>query len=179
MSKNLLLILDLDETLIHASSTKLDTEPDFFYEQYFVYKRPFLDTFFKEISAHFLIGIWSSADDIYVQEIIQKITPENINFEIVWGKNRCSLKRDVDLDQYIFEKRLKKLKTKGFKLEQVLIVDDTPEKVKVNYGNAIYINPFRGEKEDKELLDLYRYLLQLKSSLNVRPIEKRYWKQSI
>jgi carboxy-terminal domain RNA polymerase II polypeptide A small phosphatase len=35
-----LLILDLDETLIHATSKKLSREPDFIVFDYFVYKRP-------------------------------------------------------------------------------------------------------------------------------------------
>lgn len=40
MNSNLL-ILDLDETLIHSIETKLDVEPDFYFEPYYVYKRPY------------------------------------------------------------------------------------------------------------------------------------------
>jgi TFIIF-interacting CTD phosphatase-like protein len=44
-SKNKLLILDLDETLIHASETPLDYRSDFLVYDYYIYKRPNLDRF--------------------------------------------------------------------------------------------------------------------------------------
>lgn len=58
-----LLILDLDETLIHATAEKLSIQEDFLFDKYFVYKRPHLDWFLSEISKHFKVGIWSSASD--------------------------------------------------------------------------------------------------------------------
>ena len=171
-----LLILDLDETLIYASNTELEFLADFKFDKYFVYKRPHLDKFLFDISEHFSIGIWSSADDIYVNQIVQKIKPDNVEFEIVWGRSRCSLKRNDTFDTYFYEKRIDKLKKKGFRLEQIIIVDDTPEKSRNNYGNAIYINEFKGDKSDEELKYLFDYLLTLKNVENVRTIEKRNWK---
>jgi len=171
-----LLIFDLDETLIHATENALDVSADFHFDKYFVHKRPHLDKFLIDISKHFAIGIWSSADDIYVTEIVKNIKPDNVDFEIIWGRSRCSLKRNYDLDSYFFEKRLDKLKKKGFKLEQIIIVDDTPEKSRNNYGNAIYINEFSGDATDEELKHLHDYLLTLKNVDNVRIIEKRGWR---
>jgi RNA polymerase II subunit A small phosphatase-like protein len=55
---------------------------------------------------------------------------------------------------YEYTKKLHKLKRKGYKLEQILIVDDTPAKPAFNYGNAIYIKPFTGSPTDSELLNL-------------------------
>ena len=171
-----LLILDLDETLIHATEKELAFSADFQFDKYFVHKRPHLDQFLIDISKHFTIGIWSSADDIYVAEIVKNIKPDNVDFEIIWGRSRCSLKRDYDLDNYYFEKRLDKLKKKGFKLEQIIIVDDSPEKSRNNYGNAVYINEFSGNETDEELKYLHDYLLTLKKVDNIRTIEKRGWR---
>lgn len=171
-----LLILDLDETLIHATEKELEFSADFYFDKYFIHKRPHLDKFLEDISKHFAIGIWSSADDIYVTEIVKNIQPANVEFEIIWGRSRCSLKRDFNLDNYYFEKRLDKLKKKGFRLEQIIIVDDTPEKSRNNYGNAIYIKEFSGDTTDEELKHLYDYLLALKKVDNVRKIEKRGWR---
>ncbi|NBA88962.1 phosphoprotein phosphatase [Emticicia sp. CRIBPO] len=171
-----LLILDLDETLIHATENKLDISEDFLFDKYFVYKRPFLDKFLSDISRHFTIGIWSSADDNYVTEIVKSIKPDNVELEVIWGRSRCSVRRDYDLDNYYFEKRLHKLKNRGFRLEQIIIVDDTPAKSKSNYGNAIYIREFSGEATDEELKHLHDYLLTLKTVVNVREIEKRGWR---
>lgn len=67
----MLLILDLDETLIHASQTKLSHRPeDFTFDKYFVYKRPHLDHFLQEVARHFKLGVWSSAGDEYVSGMI-------------------------------------------------------------------------------------------------------------
>ena len=171
-----LLILDLDETLVHVTEKELAFSADFKFDKYHVHKRPYLEEFLVDISKHFTIGIWSSADDAYVMEIVKSIKPENVAFEIVWGRSRCSIKRDYDLDNYIFEKRLDKLKKKGFRLEQIIIVDDTPEKSRTNYGNAIYIQEFLGDKADEELKHLLDYLLTLKKVENIRRIEKRGWR---
>jgi carboxy-terminal domain RNA polymerase II polypeptide A small phosphatase len=77
----------------------------------------------------------------------------------------------------VYEKRLDKLKKKGFRLEQILIIDDSPEKARANYGNAIHIKEFTGDPNDCELRYLYDYLLTLKTVQNVRTIEKRGWRQ--
>lgn len=174
---NKLLILDLDETLIHATENKLEIPEDFQFEQYYVYKRPHLGTFLEAISKHFTIGIWSSADDNYVTEIVQRIKPDTIDLKVIWGRSRCSVKRDYDYDQYNFEKRLDKLKKQGFRLEQIIIVDDSPEKTRNNYGNAVYIKEFTGDTSDEELKFLYDYLLTLKDVENIRTIEKRGWRK--
>ena len=88
------------------------------------------------------------------------------------------MKRDVLLDTYTYEKRLNKLKSKGFSLEQILIVDDTPSKAQSNYGNAIYIQEYRGDANDQEPQFLHNYLLTLKTVPNVRTIEKRGWRRN-
>jgi RNA polymerase II subunit A small phosphatase-like protein len=172
-----LIIFDLDETLIHASGTVLDYPPHFTFDEYFVYERPLLRSFLTDIASHFQIGIWSSAGDIYVQEIVRKILPETIEPVIVWASSKCSLRRDALYDTYVYEKRLDKLKKKGFRLEQILIIDDSPEKARANYGNAIFIKEFTGDPNDCELRYLYDYLLTLKTVENVRTIEKRGWRK--
>lgn len=172
------LILDLDETLIHSSESDLGYPSDFQFDRYFVYRRPHLEQFLKEISKHYTVGLWSSADDSYVEEIVKNIKPLNVDFELAWGRSRCTMKRDYSTDSYYFEKRLEKLKSKGFRLEQILIVDDSPEKSRNNYGNAVYIKEYLGDQEDQELLHLYNYLLTLKTVENIRKIEKRGWRTS-
>ena len=171
-----LIILDLDETLIHATEFELDRPCDFKFDKYFVYERPHLRQFLSDISNHFLLGIWSSAGDEYVNEIVRYIKPDNVEFVVVWGRSKCSLKRDLTFDTYCFEKRLDKLKKKGFRLEQILVVDDSPSKSRTNYGNAIYIKEFTGDTSDTELQFLYDYLLTFKTVDNVRTIEKRRWR---
>lgn len=171
-----LVILDLDETLIHATALPLDIPEDFTFDRYYVYKRPYLETFLLELATDFRLGIWSSADDDYVEAIVRTITPPEINLEIVWGRSRCSCRRDMELDTYIYEKRLDKLKKRGFRLEQILMVDDTREKSRTNYGNAIPIREYTGDPGDEELRHLLAYVRSLKDCMNVRTVEKRGWR---
>jgi carboxy-terminal domain RNA polymerase II polypeptide A small phosphatase len=186
----MLLILDLDETLIHASKALIHEDYDFKVFHYYVYKRPFLDKFIEICSENFQLAIWSSASDDYVQEIVRNIIPSHIPLAFVWGRSRCTPIISPKIDEYGFynlditshyeyAKKLFKVKRKGFDLKRVLIVDDTPAKVANNYGNAIYAKEFKGEKDDKELTILSKYLLLLKEEVNVRIIEKRYWRQKM
>jgi RNA polymerase II subunit A small phosphatase-like protein len=173
---NKLIIFDLDETLIHSVTAELSYPANFTFDKYFVYERPLLRSFLYDIACHFHIGIWSAAGEIYVQEIVSKIMPETVEPVIVWTRNKCSFRHDFLNDTYIYEKRLDKLKTKGYRLEQILIVDDLPENSRANYGNAIYIKEFTGDPDDRELRFLYNYLLTFKTVDNVRNIEKRGWR---
>jgi len=170
----LLLILDLDETLLHASPTKLATEPDFRYEQYFVYKRPAVDDFLTEAAREFELAVWSSADDAYVREIVAKLAPAAA-FAFVWGRSRCIYRRNLETDTYCWEKQLQKLRRQGYSLNRMLIVDDTAEKSRANYGNAVHLPPFEGQPTDDVLPRLLAYLRQLATAENVRRVEKRDW----
>jgi RNA polymerase II subunit A small phosphatase-like protein len=183
-----LLILDLDETLIHASPVAIGPKADFQVFHYFVYQRPGLVDFLTACAQHFRLAIWSSASDDYVRAIVERILPPGIRLEFVWGRSRCTPFTTPQIDDYgyynldgpsscEYAKRLKKVRRRGFSLSQTLIVDDTPAKVQQNYGNAIYIKPYLGSAEDEELSHLLPYLLALKDAENVRAIEKRHWRQ--
>lgn len=188
MSEKTLLILDLDETLIHATATKIREDFDFQVYDYYVYMRPGLTEFLTRCGAHFTLAVWSSASDDYVQAIVKQIFPAQLMPAFTWGRSRCTPFRLPEVDEqgfytpdysrgYEFAKRLKKATRQGFDLKRTLIVDDTPEKVRQNYGNAIYIKPYLGAGEDQELAYLADYLLTLKDAANVRTIEKRGWRQ--
>lgn len=183
----ILLVLDLDETLIHATKNELSRESDFKIFHYHVYKRPFLNTFLTEVSKHFHLAIWSSASDDYVNEVVKNIIPEAIECQFVWGRSKATTRtvflHDEDYYRYqsepshfFYVKNLKKVRKIGFVLEKTLIVDDTPQKSKNNYGNAIYAKEYLGEENDNELELLLEYLLTLKDVENVRVIEKRLWR---
>lgn len=190
MEKKILLILNLDETLIHASSEKLNTEPDFTCFNYFVYKRPFLKEFLNDVNLYFELAVWSSADDDYVQVVVDNIFPKGIKLSFVWGRSKCTPKVNLNIDEYGYYdfnnlahmnyiKRLRKLKKLGFTMERMLIVDDTPHKCSENYGNAIYPDVFEGNLSDDELPLLQEYLKSLKDLNNVRYLEKRFCRNEI
>jgi carboxy-terminal domain RNA polymerase II polypeptide A small phosphatase len=188
--EKILLILDLDETLIHATREKIHDNFDFKIFNYFVYKRPFLQEFITTCAEHFQLAVWSSASDDYVAEIVQKIFPKAIQLAFVWGRSHCTPVLSPQIDEYgcynldetshyDYVKILKKVKKLGFHLDKTLIVDDTRAKVANSFGNAIYPTPYNGDPNDTELMQLSVYLLSLKDSENVRKIEKRFWKKHL
>jgi RNA polymerase II subunit A small phosphatase-like protein len=184
----ILLILDLDETLIYANEAPLDRAADFVVYGYHVYRRPGLAGFLAACARDFELAVWSSASDAYVEAVVARIFPDPAALRFVWGRSRASLRRSVAGDDgYMLDpwdhqhylKPLAKVKRAGWRLERVLIVDDTPAKCIRNYGNAIYAKAYEGEREDGELELLARYLAGLKGVANVRRIEKRRWRESV
>jgi len=71
------------------------------------------------------------------------------------------------------------VKRKGYHINRILIVDDSPHKSKDNFGNAIYPSAFTGDMADKELRLLAKYLKSLKDEENIRRIEKRGWQNQV
>jgi TFIIF-interacting CTD phosphatase-like protein len=63
MAEKSLLILDLDETLIHATAAKIREDFDFQVYDYYVYKRPGLAEFLTRCGTHFTLAVWSSAGE--------------------------------------------------------------------------------------------------------------------
>ncbi len=186
MKNKILLILDLDETLIHATATKLGDDFAFQLYHYYVYKRPGLDAFLTVCAQEFDLAVWSSASDDYVKQVVERIFPAGIKPVFVWGRSRCTplvLSRIDEygyynpdgLSHYEYAKLLKKVRRLGYDVQRIIIVDDTPDKVRNCYGNAIYPTPFLGEPADSELLILADYLHSLHNVENVRSIEKRQW----
>ena len=181
----ILLVLDLDETLIHASDTSLDRPADFTVFGYHVYRRPHLDAFLAAVGESYDLAVWSSASDDYVELIVREIFGAD-PLHFVWGRSRATLPRIITSDDYLYwptdhrhyVKPLAKAKKLGWPLERILIVDDTPEKCVRNYGNAIYAHPFEGDLADDELPLLAAYLETLKDCPNVRKVEKRRWRSA-
>jgi TFIIF-interacting CTD phosphatase-like protein len=169
-----LLVLDLDETLIHSSVEKLTIDETFKYEEYYVYERPHLTWFIKEISNHFRLGIWSAADELYVSSIVAQILPKDIKLEIMLGRKSCEIELDSETNTYTYEKNIADLLQLDLKLEQIILVDDNADNAKINKGNVIVIKPFFGDLHDQELKFLYNYLFAIRDVEDLREIDEHY-----
>ncbi|MFO7902412.1 MAG: NIF family HAD-type phosphatase [Planctomycetota bacterium] len=172
-----LLILDLDETLIHASENGIGRSPDFRACGYQVFRRPGLQEFLLAVAELFELAVWSSASEDYVQIMTNTIRPDSVNWHFVWGRNRCTRRYDPERMTQFYLKNLKKLKLRGYDLTRILVVDDSWKKHTKNYGNAIYVNSFEGDPNDNELQLLLVYLRSIVNVENYRRLEKRRWRQ--
>lgn len=173
-----LLVLDLDETLVHATEGSLDRDPDFEVGPYAVYRRPGLDSFLSKASSHFDLAVWTSSTRLYAASVVAAIFSPDIDLKFVWSRERCTMRFDPEQHDYEWAKNLDKVKRRGYALEQVLMVDDTPAKLARHYGNLVRVRPFFGDLADRELFHLGEYLPTLAEVSNVRRIEKRFWRKS-
>ncbi len=171
-----LLVLDLDETLIRATKT-VTASYDFKIGDFFVNRRSYLNEFLTFCNDNFELVVWTSSTKNYAEEIVHNIF-FNINISFLLTREDCVQFRDLNKDEIIWIKDLKKLKRKGYCLDNILVVDDSPEKLQRNYGNLIRVKPFFGE-EDNELFLLKKYLKILEKKENFRKIDKRNWKHTI
>lgn len=90
-----LLILDLDETLIHSSwfqfkkSDQLITTVCDRDGNYFVYKRPHLEEFLDFCFQHFDVAIWTAASQYYAHRILALICDKR-PLIFIYTEKRCT-----------------------------------------------------------------------------------------
>jgi len=173
----ILVIFDLDETLIHSTSRKpLIHVPDFIVGNYYTFKRPGLDDFLKTVCESFRTAVWSAGSPDYVDEIVKNIFPGGKeSLEFVWAFDRCVRVFDPETMDPDFIKPLNKVKKKGYDIEKMLIVEDKISNCRRNYGNAIFVPRFEGQQNDKCLKHLVRYLMEFRGVESVRHIDKKGW----
>ena len=156
-SNRQLIILDLDETLIHSAYLDLKINQDpIKYKYFYIYQRPYLKEFLNAVSDHFDLAIWSASKSDYVKTIIRKTVLKNYNFQFVYTRSKC---------QRIFSKGgsiryLKKLELNvDFELyTKVIFLDDFPEMIKP-IQNCIKVSEYRGSESDDELMKLKQRLI--------------------
>lgn len=171
-----LLVLDIDETLLYSSLEHLGREPDFVVAPYFVYKRPGVNKFLETCFDWFEVGIWTSATADYSEEILKNLMSNISRISFLWCRDKCTRRFDYETLREYYLKDIKKLKKKGYKIEKIIVIEDSRQAVQRNYGNAIIVQEYQGETNDDELLKLLRYLEKLGTVENVRTIDKRNWR---
>lgn len=171
-----LLVLDLDETLIHATEHALGQDEDFRVGPYRVHLRPHLRDFVSAVLARFEVGVWTASGEIYASQVIERIFPSGA-LAFLWSSARCTTARDFTTGGYQTIKNLQKLKSRGYALESIIAVDDTPSKYARSYGNLVTVQEFVGDRSDAELPLLAAYLAHLAQVPNVRRVEKRNWRE--
>ncbi len=144
-----------------------------------MYQRPDLRSFIEFVFDYFKVAVWTSSSTSYANEVVGAIFENLEKLQFVWTQERCIWRLDPDSGEGHWIKDLKKVRRLGFSLESIVVIDDSPEKLKRHYGNTICVTPFRGDALDQELRKLQAYLLWLKDAPNVRLIEKRNWRTAM
>ncbi|KAM9990483.1 hypothetical protein ACTFIY_006543 [Dictyostelium cf. discoideum] len=159
------LVLDLDETLVH-SSFKPVHNPDFIVpveiegtiHQVYVVKRPFVDDFLRAIAEKFEIVVFTASLAKYADPVLDFLdTGRVIHYRLF--RESCHNHKG----NYV--KDLSKL---GRDLKSTIIVDNSPSSYLFHPENAIPIDSWFDDKDDRELLDLLPLLDDLIKVEDVR-----------
>ena len=93
-----LVILDLDETLIHSRVELLDHPCDLEINPLYVYVRPHAEKLIKAFAERFSIAVWSAGSPKYVRRITEHLL-EGLDPVVepvfVWDRDACSKKASV------------------------------------------------------------------------------------
>lgn len=155
------LILDLDETLIHADFDGNWSEHDhtvtFLYEgnevNVPIILRPGLFIFLEKIAEIFEIFIFTASKKEYADAVLNYLDPENKIF-----KNRFYREHCINFKNRVFIKDLRMFTNR--KPENLIILDNSLYSFSNQLSNGILINSFYNDKDDRELFNVFNYLEQ-------------------
>jgi Dullard-like phosphatase family protein len=155
------LILDLDETLIHADFDNNFDQHDhivtFIHNeeevQVPIILRPGLFKFLESISENFEVFIFTASKKEYADAILNYLDPENKFFKQRFYRENC-----INVNNRVFIKDLRIFNNR--KIENIVILDNSLYSFTNQLSNGILINSFYNDQEDSELNNVYNYLQQ-------------------
>lgn len=167
-----LLVLDMDETLIHTSTIPDDSAAiqfsvmwnDATYQVY-TQKRPFLDQFLETVSKFYEIAIFTAARQPYADGVLNAIDPHG-----QWFKKRYYYDDCIHIAD---EHHVKDLGILGHDLAHTVFIDDRPKIYSSHINNVIKIVGWTGNTDDTELIKLIPRLEELSTMPDVRPTISR------
>ena len=163
----------MDETLVHSLFKPEQVNnniinPDIYlkiffnnkYQEIFVYKRPFLDIFLKEMNKLYNIYVFTASIELYAKPLLDKLDKNNL------------IKKKFYQESCIFSegKFIKNLNSLNLnlKLNDVIIIDNNPFSFKFNKNNGIPIKSWHFDKSDAELIKIIPLLKYLSKTYDVR-----------
>ncbi|KAJ2881585.1 Nuclear envelope morphology protein 1 [Coemansia aciculifera] len=168
-AKRKILVLDLDETLIHSSPQgsyrahhRIEVVIDKVACLYYVYKRPHVDYFLRRVSEWYKVVVFTASLAEYADPVIDLLDSQNKLIEGRYFRESC-----VPHDSSY----AKDLTAIDADLSQIVLVDNSPLSYFINPTNGIPIQPWvNSDPKDEALLDLLPLLDALRFTDDVRSI---------
>ncbi|MBL8471859.1 MAG: HAD family hydrolase [Rhodocyclaceae bacterium] len=172
-----LLVLDLDETLMHASMYGLPRTLDFRIGPYGALKRPYVAEFIEFCLEYFEVAVWTSSSETYAQIAVKELFPSPDRLAFLWSREHCGMEMRNGGLEVAWIKNLQRVEEQGYALARMIAIDDSPEKYCYQPENLLPCAPFYGDPADHELLDLADYLDAARREGDLRRLELAHWKQ--
>jgi TFIIF-interacting CTD phosphatase-like protein len=173
------LVLDLDETLLHSTMFHVGRSPDFELGLAQAYLRPGLRQFMAFALDWFETGIWTGSTRDYTMSAIAGFVKEPDRLSFVWTREQCSIRTDPTTGEQYRTKDLSRVIAAGHNVESIIVVDDDLRPWGEYQDNVVLVEKYRGETDDRELVLLLSYLEMLGSAQNVRDFDKTEWRQTV
>jgi len=169
-NKFITLVLDLDETLVHASEKRpIDDRLSYLTvtvadgRTLYVTKRPYLEEFLSAMAPYFNLVVFTASTRQYADIVIDWLE-EDIVFEKRLYRESCTkLSSGYTKDLRIVTQDLKR----------VVIVDNSPTAYQMNPENAIPIKSWYSTPEDSSLVELMQFLLNICVKTDVKSFDIR------
>lgn len=171
--ERLLVILDLDETLVHVPDWPLGRRADFHVLGHPGYRRPHLEAFLSELRDRYEVAVWTAARRDYAEEVVAAICPWRSELAFVWSGEDCVEHLDGEGGGWSAVKDVRRVRERGYDLGRVVMVDDSPEKHLHGRENLIPIAPFLGDGADAELPAVAALLRSLSAEPDVCVASRR------
>ena len=177
-TSNKLILLDLDETLIHSDFDNKDTHHDSVITitdednktpiEINIHIRPNVEVFLKHLALYFDLAVFTSSVEDYANAVINELDKNNNIFKFVLHRKHCFNYGDM-----FYVKDLRILED-YISLEQVVLVDNNIFSFCNQIDNGILINSFFGDKTDNHLIEVYIYLINdIFGVNNVKEVNER------
>lgn len=178
-----LLILDIDETLVHAHSPgegPMPSRPHDFtiFHDTKVFKRPYVDTFLLECTKLFHVGLWTASGDEYASAIADHLFPHVDEGKPLFVLSSSDCTRIQVGERQVVLKEVSKIHSMfGFHKDEIIIVDDTPSTSSRNLSNGLCVPPYWGTLGDDCLYHLLEFLKEAANSprWGSSVVDKHHW----
>jgi Dullard-like phosphatase family protein len=158
--KRNLLVLDLDDTLVHTVEVAVD-ETKKRGSQCVIRLRPHAVKVIEQLSELYELVIFTAGDQEYGQEAAQLLDPDGTHILSVLGREHC-----IQIAPGVWVKDLRIFADRD--VEEILIADNNIISFAFQLANGIPIIPYDPDNaEDEELLNLLQYLEGLVHEQNV------------
>ena len=160
------IVLDLDETLIHAEPRVQGKDYDHIVEltrgKLGVFIRPFLTEFLEHLSRRFELVLYTASGNVYADKMRMLIDPDERFFRSYLSRRDCVQFKNAHI------KCINNFSNRETK--EILIIDNALYAFPFNHEQKLLIRPFFGEKDDCELLKVLRFIKRF--LLNKRDVKE-------